>query len=267
MPTKVRLVKAIVFPVVMYGCESWTRKKTGCWRIDAFELWCWNQESSESLGLQGDSTSQSYKKNQPWIFTGTTDAETEASILWPPDANNWLIGKDPDAGKDWRQEKGTTKDEMVRWQRARHEWTELRENNNNKTSKQANKQQQKSNVCACPLKHPHWAPPIHRALAQPPPLPRLLVSGGTVLPWHCSGSPFSALHCFLRCNGIWPDEAAAARSPLPPGNGRPHSRPAGSGSEEGIPRRFPVPEGVRAVAPAPVPAAACAPVGATGGRD
>ena len=113
-----------------------------------------------------------------------------------------------------------------------------------------------------PTKTPLLAP-THRALAQPPPLQ---VSGGTVLLRHCSGSPFSALHCFLRCNGIRPDEAAAARSPLPPGHGRPHSRSAGSGSEEGIPRRFPVPEGVRAVAPAPVPAAAGAPVGATGGR-
>ena len=56
------------------------------------------------------------KGNQPWIFIGKTDAEAEALILWPPDAKNWLIGKDPDAGKDWRQEeKGTTKDEMVGW--------------------------------------------------------------------------------------------------------------------------------------------------------
>ena len=56
------------------------------------------------------------KGNQPWIFIGKTDAEAEAPILWPPDEKNWLIGKDPDAGKDWRQEeKGTTKDEMVGW--------------------------------------------------------------------------------------------------------------------------------------------------------
>ena len=57
--------------------------------------------------------------NQPWIFTGRADAEAETPILWPPDAKNWLIGKDPDAGKDWRQEeKGTTEDEMVGW----HHW-------------------------------------------------------------------------------------------------------------------------------------------------
>ena len=59
------------------------------------------------------------KGNQSWIFIGRTDAEAEAPILWPPDAKNWLIGKDPDAGKDWRREvKGTTEDEMVGW----HHW-------------------------------------------------------------------------------------------------------------------------------------------------
>ena len=56
------------------------------------------------------------KGNQPWIFIGKTDAEGEVSILWPPDAKNWVVGKDPDAGKDWRrEEKGTTEDEMVGW--------------------------------------------------------------------------------------------------------------------------------------------------------
>ena len=59
------------------------------------------------------------KGNQSWIFIRRTDAEAEAPILWPPDAKNWLIGKDPDAGKDWRREvKGTTEDEMVGW----HHW-------------------------------------------------------------------------------------------------------------------------------------------------
>ena len=56
------------------------------------------------------------KGNQSWIFIGRTDAEAETQILWPPDAMNWLIGKDPDAGKDWRpEEKGTTEDEMTGW--------------------------------------------------------------------------------------------------------------------------------------------------------
>ena len=55
------------------------------------------------------------KGNQSWIFIGRTDAEAETPILWPPDAKNWLIGKDHDAGKDWRWEKGMTEDEMVGW--------------------------------------------------------------------------------------------------------------------------------------------------------
>ena len=56
------------------------------------------------------------KGNQSWLFIGRTDAEAETAILWPPDSKNWLIGKDPDAGKDWRwEEKGTTEDEMVGW--------------------------------------------------------------------------------------------------------------------------------------------------------
>ena len=56
------------------------------------------------------------KGNQSWVFTGKTDVEAEAPILWPPDVKSWLIGKDPDAGKDWGwEEKGTTEDEMVGW--------------------------------------------------------------------------------------------------------------------------------------------------------
>ena len=66
------------------------------------------EDSWESLGLQGDSTN-------PWVFIGRTDAKAKAPILWPSDAKSWLVGKDPDAGKDWRQEKGTTEDVMVRW--------------------------------------------------------------------------------------------------------------------------------------------------------
>ena len=59
------------------------------------------------------------KGNQSWIFVGRTNTEAETPVLWPPDAKNWLIGKDPDAGQDWRQEeKGTTEDEMVGW----HHW-------------------------------------------------------------------------------------------------------------------------------------------------
>ena len=73
------------------------------------------EDSWESLGLQGDPTANP-KGNYSWIFIGRTDAEAEAPILWPPDAKNWLTGKDSDVGKDWRQEeKGTTEDEMVGW--------------------------------------------------------------------------------------------------------------------------------------------------------
>ena len=113
--TKVYIVKAMIFPVVLYGCESRTIKKAECWRIDAFKLWC--QRSLESPLDSKEIKPVSPKGNQPWIFIGRTVAE--APILWPPDVTSWLIGKDPDAGKDWGQEeKGTTVDEMVEW----HHW-------------------------------------------------------------------------------------------------------------------------------------------------
>ena len=89
----------------MYRCESWTIKKAECQRTDAFELWCWRR--LESPLDSKDIKPVDPKGNQSWIFTGRTDAEAEALILWPPDAKSWLIGKDPDAGKDWRlEEKG-----------------------------------------------------------------------------------------------------------------------------------------------------------------
>ena len=76
LPTKVRLVKAMVFPVVIYGCENWTVKKAEHQRIDAFELWCWRRLLRESLGLQ----------DQPWDFFGRNDAKAETPVLWPPHA-------------------------------------------------------------------------------------------------------------------------------------------------------------------------------------
>ena len=116
LPTMVHLVKAMVFPVVMYGCESWTLKKTEHWRIDAFELWCWRRLLRVPWTARRSNQSI-LKGNQSWIFTGRTEAET--LILWSPDAKNWLIGKDHEAGKEWRQEeKGMTEDEMVGW----HHW-------------------------------------------------------------------------------------------------------------------------------------------------
>ena len=111
-PTKVHLVEALVFPVVTYGCESWTIKKAESQRIDAFELW-WTLESP----LDCKEIQPVYpKRDQSWVFIGRTDTEAETPILWPPDVKSWLVWKDPDAGKYWRQEeKGTTEDEMVGW--------------------------------------------------------------------------------------------------------------------------------------------------------
>ena len=113
--TKVHLVKAMVFPVVMYGCESWTIKKAERQRTDAF----WTVVLEKTLESPLDCKEikpVNPEGNQSWIFIGRTDAEAEAPILWPPDVKNWFIGKDPDAGQDWRQEeKGTKEDEMVGW--------------------------------------------------------------------------------------------------------------------------------------------------------
>ena len=114
LQTKVHLVKAVVFPVVMYGCESWTIKKAKCQRIDAVKLWCWRRLLR--VPWTSGRSNQSILKEITWIFTGRTDAEAEAPVLWPLDVKSRLIGKDPGAGKDWRQEeKGPTEDEMVGW--------------------------------------------------------------------------------------------------------------------------------------------------------
>ena len=84
--TKVHLVKVMVFLVVMYGCESWTIKKTECQRIDAFELWCWRRLESpldckeiQPVHSEGD---------QPWDFFGRNDAKAETPVLWPPHAKS-----------------------------------------------------------------------------------------------------------------------------------------------------------------------------------
>ena len=111
LPTKVRIVKAMVFPVVMYECESWTIKKAEHRRIDAVVL----EKTLESPLDCREIKPVHPKGNQSWIFIGRTDAEAEALILWPPDAKNWLTGKDLDAGKDQRQEKGTTEVEIIWW--------------------------------------------------------------------------------------------------------------------------------------------------------
>ena len=118
LPKKVHLVKAMVFTVVMYGCESWTMKKAECRRTDAFELWCWRRllkvhpvdcKEIQPLHPKGD---------QSWVFFGRNDAEAETPVLWPPHAKSWLIGKDFDAGRDWGQEEKITEHEMAEW----HHW-------------------------------------------------------------------------------------------------------------------------------------------------
>ena len=103
------------FPLVMYGCESWTIKKA-----QHLKNWCfWTVVLKKTLESPLDCKQIKLvnpKGNQSSIFIGRTDAKAEAPIIWPPDAKNWLIRKDPDAGKDWRQEeKGTTEDKVVGW--------------------------------------------------------------------------------------------------------------------------------------------------------
>ena len=117
LPTKVRLVKAMIFPVVMYGCESWTVKKAECWRSDAFELWCWRRL------LRVPWTERRY--NQCILKEFSPEYSLEGLMLklnlqyFGHLMQSQLSGKDPDAGKDWRwKEKGMTDDEMVGW----HHW-------------------------------------------------------------------------------------------------------------------------------------------------
>ena len=87
LPTKVSLVKAMVFPVVMYGCESWTIKKAECRRIDAFELWCWRRPLRVPWTARRSNQSI-LKEISPWVFIGRTNAEAETPILWPPHAKS-----------------------------------------------------------------------------------------------------------------------------------------------------------------------------------
>ena len=111
LPTKALLVKAMVFPVVMYGCKCWTIKKAECQRIDAFELWCWRRLLRVTR-TAGRSSSQSSRISVLNIH-GKDWCWSWSSNIWPPDAKNWLMGKDPNSGKDWRwEEKGMTEDEV-----------------------------------------------------------------------------------------------------------------------------------------------------------
>ena len=86
LQTKVHLVKAMVFPVVIYGCESWNMKKAERRRIDAFKLWCWRKLLSPLDGKESQTIHS--KGDQSWVFFGRIDAKAETPILWPPDLKN-----------------------------------------------------------------------------------------------------------------------------------------------------------------------------------
>ena len=109
----------MVFPIVMYGCESQTMKKAECWRTDAFKLWCWRRLLRVPCTARRSNQSILKENNSEYLFAGRTDTEDEVPIHWPPDAKSWPIRKDPEAGKDWRQkEQRMTEVKMVGW----HHW-------------------------------------------------------------------------------------------------------------------------------------------------
>ena len=116
LSTEVRLVKSMVFPVVMCGCESWTVKKAECRRIDAFELWCWRRLLRVPWTARKSNQSILKDINPGCSLEGLMlklKLQYFGHLMWRADS---LTGKDLDSGKDWGQEeKGTTEDEMVRW--------------------------------------------------------------------------------------------------------------------------------------------------------
>ena len=117
LPTKVHLVKATVFSSHVW---MWELDYKESWALKNWWFWTVVLEKTLESPLDSKETQPVYSKGyQSWIFIGRTDAQAETPILWPLDMKNWLIWKDPDAGKDWRQkEKGMTEGEMVGW----HHW-------------------------------------------------------------------------------------------------------------------------------------------------
>ena len=113
--TKVCLVKAMVFPVVMYGCESWTIKKAEHGRIDPFKLWCWRRLLRVSWTARKSNQSILKEISPEYSLEGLMLNEAAAPILWPPDEKSWLIGKDHDAVENWGQEEKGATDEMGGW--------------------------------------------------------------------------------------------------------------------------------------------------------
>ena len=114
LPTKVYLVKTMVFPVVMHGCEHWTIKKAECQRTDAFELWCWRRLLRVPWNARRCNQSILKEVSRGCSLEGLMlklKLQYFGHLMW----KKWLIGKAPDSGKDWGQEKGTMEDEMVGW--------------------------------------------------------------------------------------------------------------------------------------------------------
>ena len=122
LSTKVHLVKDMVFPIVMYGCENWTIKKTECQRIDVFEPWCWRRLLRVLWTARGSNQSI-LKEISPGCSLERLMLKLKLQYFGHL-VKSWLIGKDSDAGRDWGQEeKGTTEDEMAGW----HHWLDGRE--------------------------------------------------------------------------------------------------------------------------------------------
>ena len=116
--TKICIVKVMVFPVVTYGCESWTIKKAKCQRLDTFELWCWRRLLRVPWTARRSNQSILEEIDPEYSLEGLM-LKLTLQYFGHLMANNWLIGKDPDTGKDWRQkEKRAIEDEMVGW----HHW-------------------------------------------------------------------------------------------------------------------------------------------------
>ena len=113
LPTKVHIVKAIVLPVVMYGCESWTIKKVEHEKVDAFELWRWWRLKSPLDCKEIQPVNP--KGNQPWIFIGRTDAEAEAPILWSTERRADSLKRTLILGKIEGRRRRGRQDEMVGW--------------------------------------------------------------------------------------------------------------------------------------------------------
>ena len=113
LPTKVCLIKAMVFPIIMYVHENWTTKKAKHQRIDAFELWCWRRLLRVPWTARRSSQSILKEISPEYSLEGLM-LKLKLQYFWPLDVKSWLTGKETDAGKDWRwEEKGTTEDEMV----------------------------------------------------------------------------------------------------------------------------------------------------------